>query len=67
MANLKLRFNPKSLDDTQPMLEFVVFANSTSQEVEYKDPLRLVTAVVKRAELSITGLVSFTYNSGVKF
>lgn len=54
-ANLLLRFNPKSLDDTQPLLEFVVFANSTSQEVEYKEPLHLITAVVKRAELQITG------------
>ncbi|XP_034256700.1 integrin alpha-PS1 isoform X2 [Thrips palmi] len=55
LANLLLRFNPKHLDDTQTMLEFIVFANSTSQEVEKKDPLHLMAAVVKRAELQITG------------
>ncbi|KAK3914130.1 Integrin alpha-PS1 [Frankliniella fusca] len=54
-VNLLLRFNSKSFDDTQPLLEFVVFANSTSQEVHKKEPLHLITAVVKRAELQITG------------
>lgn len=55
MANLLLRFNPKHLDDTQTLLGFIVFANSTSQEVEEKGPLHLMAAVVKRAELQITG------------
>lgn len=54
-VNLLLRFNSKFFDDTQPLLEFVVFANSTSQEVHKKEPLHLITAVVKRAELQITG------------
>ncbi|XP_075237654.1 multiple edematous wings [Lycorma delicatula] len=55
-ANIQLRFDPRTLEDGQSWLEFVVFANSTSQEVEPQEPLKLRATVVKRAELSLRGL-----------
>lgn len=55
-VNIQLRFDPKGLDDAESRLEFIVFANSTSEEVEPQDPLRLRATVVKRAELSLRGL-----------
>lgn len=60
-VNIQLRFDPKGLDDAESRLEFVVFANSTSEEVEPQDPLKLKATVVKRAELSLRGSVRIQY------
>ena len=54
-ANIHLRFDPKDLADTESQLEFVVFANSTSHEVEPQEPSVLYTSVIRRAEISVTG------------
>lgn len=54
-ANIQLRFDPKGLADTESQLEFVVFANSTSNELEPQEPSVLYTSVIRRAEISVTG------------
>jgi len=54
-ANIQLRFDPKGLEDTESQLEFVVFANSTSNEQEPQEPSVLYTSVIRRAEISVTG------------
>lgn len=56
-ANIQLRFDPKGLEDTESQLEFVVFANSTSDELEPQEPSVLYTSVIRRAEISVTGFV----------
>ncbi|XP_049862798.1 integrin alpha-PS1 isoform X1 [Schistocerca gregaria] len=56
-AKLTVRFDPRGLDDIESLLEFRVFANSTSTEVNPQDPLKLHIAVIRKAELSIRGLV----------
>jgi hypothetical protein len=57
-ANIHLRFDPKGLADTESQLEFVVFANSTSKELDRQMPSTLRTNVIRRAEVSVTGCVS---------
>jgi hypothetical protein len=54
-ANFQLRFDPKGLADTESHLEFVVFANSTSKELDAHVPSVLHTNVIRRAEISVTG------------
>ncbi|XP_039296864.1 integrin alpha-PS1 isoform X2 [Nilaparvata lugens] len=54
--NVHLRFDPKPLADEQSAIEFRVFANTTSQEVEPEQPLTLKAVVVRRAEISLQGL-----------
>ncbi|PSN29549.1 Integrin alpha-PS1, partial [Blattella germanica] len=56
-ANIQLRFDPKGLADSDSHLEFVVFANSTSKEIYPQDPLILHTNVIRRAEISVSGIV----------
>lgn len=54
-TNILIRFDPKELEDTESMLEFRVFANSTSEEINQQDPLKLHTHVIRKAEISIKG------------
>lgn len=54
-VDLQLRFDPKTLADSQSHLQFIVFANSTSIEEEPQEPLVLTATVVKSAELSLKG------------
>ncbi|KAK0076160.1 hypothetical protein PV325_005802 [Microctonus aethiopoides] len=54
-VNIQVRFDPKSVEDNEPQLNFLIFANSTSKEINYKEPIRLQSIVLKRAELSIKG------------
>lgn len=54
-AQVTLRFSPKDLDDSETILSFNVFANSTSNQIIEHEPMFLVTKVVKKAELSIQG------------
>ncbi|XP_057322797.1 integrin alpha-PS1 isoform X1 [Microplitis mediator] len=54
-VNVQVRFDPKGVEDNEPQLNFVIFANSTSKEVQEKQPIRLQAIVLKRAELSIKG------------
>lgn len=54
-VELQVRFDPKDLADTQSRLEFTIWANSTSKEVDPELPLLLRATVVKRAELSLKG------------
>lgn len=60
-VNIQVRFDPKGLEDSESQLKFVVFANSTSKEIEEKEPLDLVAVVLKRAELSIKGYCFFLF------
>jgi integrin alpha 7 len=53
--NIQVRFDPKYLEDSEVILEFITFANSTSKEVSVKKPMRLQATVLKRAELSVKG------------
>ncbi|XP_046678845.1 integrin alpha-PS1 isoform X2 [Homalodisca vitripennis] len=55
-VELQLRFDPRELDDSQSLLEFTVWANSTSVVVNPQEPLVLRATVVKRAELSLKGV-----------
>ncbi|KAG8229480.1 hypothetical protein J437_LFUL010054 [Ladona fulva] len=54
-ANVYLRFDPKGVDDSATQLEFIVLANSTSEEIGEQGPVVLQASVVKRAELSMFG------------
>lgn len=54
-ANVKLRFDPSALDDSEPRLSFKVFANSTSKQQIPREKSVLFVNVVKKAELSIQG------------
>ncbi|CAH0386379.1 unnamed protein product [Bemisia tabaci] len=55
-VNVQLRFDPKGLSDSETALDFVVFANSTSQQKNPQGPMNLRAQVTKRAELSLKGL-----------
>jgi len=55
ISNIQLRFDPKELNDSENQLEFVVFSNSTSHEVEPQSPLILRANIIKQAELSLKG------------
>ncbi|XP_034942009.1 integrin alpha-PS1 isoform X2 [Chelonus insularis] len=54
-VNIQVRFDPKGVEDNEPELSFIIFANSTSKEVTEKEPRRLYAIVLKRAELSVKG------------
>ncbi|XP_003246766.1 integrin alpha-PS1 isoform X2 [Acyrthosiphon pisum] len=56
ISNIQLRFDPKELNDSENQLEFIVFSNSTSHEVEPQSPLFLRANIIKQAELSLKGL-----------
>ena len=56
-SNIQLRFDPKGLADSESHLEFLVFANSTSKEIDPQDPQILHTNVIRRAEISVSGYV----------
>jgi len=53
--HLRLRFDPKDLNDRDVQLQFVVTANSTSNDVGQQSPVVMQANVVKKAELSIKG------------
>lgn len=50
-----LRFDPSGLEDSEPRVSFIVFANSTSKEIQPQSPVVLTTNVIIQADLSITG------------
>lgn len=53
---ITLRFDPKSLEDHESSIDFVLWANSTSLEINpYKKPTQMFARVVKYAELTIKG------------
>lgn len=54
-ARVMLRFDPSGLEDSEPRLQFKVFANSTSRQINPREKTVLTVNVVKRAELSIRG------------
>lgn len=54
-TNIQLRFDPEELNDAENRLEFIVFSNSTSHEIEPQNPLILSAIVIKQAELSLNG------------
>lgn len=54
-VSIQVRFDPKGVEDNEPQLGFVIFANSTSKEVTEKEATKLQAIVLKRAELSIKG------------
>ncbi|XP_071446046.1 integrin alpha-PS1 isoform X1 [Hetaerina americana] len=54
-GSVLLRFDPKGLDDTTSLLEFVVLVNSTSDDMNDEGPKTLQASVVKKAELSLKG------------
>ncbi|XP_060847943.1 integrin alpha-PS1 isoform X2 [Rhopalosiphum padi] len=56
ISNIQLRFDPKELNDSENQLEFIVFSNSTSHEVDPQSPLILRANIIKQAELSLKGL-----------
>jgi len=55
ISNIQLRFDPKELNDSENQLEFIVFSNSTSHEVDPQSPLILRANIIKQAELSLKG------------
>lgn len=57
ISNIQLRFDPKELNDSENQLEFIVFSNSTSHEVDPQSPLILRANIIKQAELSLKGYV----------
>lgn len=54
-AKTILRFDPSGLEDSEPKMSFIVFANSTSKQIKPQANIVLNTNVVKQADLSITG------------
>lgn len=54
-AQVMLRFDPSGLEDSEPRMQFQVFANSTSKQIEPRKKTVLTVNVVKKAELSIRG------------
>lgn len=54
-AKTVLRFDPSGLEDSEPRVQFTVFANSTSKQIRPQAEVVLNTNVVKQADLSITG------------
>lgn len=55
--HLRLRFDPKELNDRDVNLLFSIFANSTSTDMGQQEPVTMKANVVKKAELSIKGSV----------
>ncbi|XP_046437434.1 integrin alpha-PS1-like isoform X2 [Daphnia pulex] len=53
---VKLRFNPSNVEDSEARLAFLIFTNTTSQELEPQGNIPVYANVVKRAEISIKGL-----------
>ena len=54
---VKLRFNPSGVEDSESRLQFNIFTNTTSQELDPQGEIPVVAHVIKRAEISIKGLV----------
>jgi integrin alpha 7 len=54
-AEVRLRFDPSGLEDSAPQLTFTIFANSTSKQLRPVKDTVLITKVVKKSELSISG------------
>lgn len=54
-ARVMLRFDPSGLEDSEPRLQFKVFANSTSRQINPRENIVLTVNVVKRAELRLRG------------
>lgn len=52
---VKLRFNPSGVEDSEARLSFLIFTNTTSQELDPQGEIPVVANVVKRAEISIKG------------
>ena len=52
---VKLRFNPSNVEDSEARLAFLIFTNTTSQELEPQGDILVYANVVKRAEISIKG------------
>lgn len=50
-----IRFDPSGLEDSNTVMNFRIFANSTSKPIDQQEDLVLKTNVVKQAELSIKG------------
>lgn len=57
-AFITITFDPRGLKDSEASFKFIVFANSTSVEIEPRQkPLELLTEVVRKAEVSIRSQV----------
>ncbi|XP_044002303.1 integrin alpha-PS1 isoform X2 [Aphidius gifuensis] len=54
-AKINIRFDPKDVEDNEPQLKFIIFGNTTSNEINNNKQINLQVIVVKRAELSING------------
>lgn len=54
-AQVKIRFDPKYLEDDKSQLNFIVYANTTSNDVGMQTPTQLNVTISKFAELSIHG------------
>lgn len=53
---ITMRFDARALEDDEPSITFVVWANSTSKEVHPgKKPMQVEALVIKNAELLIKG------------
>lgn len=55
VAHVTLRFDPSGVEDSETLLAFQVFANSTSKQIHPKEDTLIKVNVVKRADLMIKG------------
>ena len=58
---VKLRFNPSNVEDSEARLAFLIFTNTTSQELEPQGDILVYANVVKRAEISIKGYIIYLF------
>lgn len=54
-ASVTVRFDPSALDDSMSNLDFRIFANSTSKQINPRPDVLLRAKIVKKAEVSIVG------------
>lgn len=55
VIKIQLRFDPKDMNDSENQLEFIVFSNTTSTEIEPQSPVILSANVIEQAELKLLG------------
>lgn len=55
VAHVTLRFDPSAVEDSETLLNFWVFANSSSKQIHARDDTLIRVDVVKRADLMIKG------------
>lgn len=56
----QIKFDVKQIENSETKLNFMAFTNTTSLDENRSDPIKIVIAVVKKAEVSLKGYLFFS-------